>query len=158
MISDLIESWHIHNRINLYLLDAIPLEALDSKIASYSRSVAVIFAHLHAVRIAWIEPADAELASDLKKIPVRSKFEQATINHDILRESLTASGDAMAILLQRGFEKGRISGFKPHPGAFLAYLIAHEAHHRGEIGIILTESGHPLPKDVDFALWDWDRG
>ena len=30
MDEQLIETWNIHNRINLYLLDAIPDEALDA--------------------------------------------------------------------------------------------------------------------------------
>lgn len=157
MNSDLIETWHIHNRINLYLLDAIPQDLLQTKIASYSRSIAVIFAHLHGVRLAWLDAAAADLIQDLKKIPSRSKSEQEAISHAVLHESLSASGNAIAILLERSFEKGKITGFKPHPTAFWAYLIAHEAHHRGEIGIILAESGHPLSKDIDYALWDWNK-
>jgi uncharacterized damage-inducible protein DinB len=39
---------------------------------------------------------------------------------------------------------GKIRGFKPHAAAFLGYLISHESHHRGEIGMVLAQSGHPL--------------
>ena len=45
-------------------------------------------------------------------------------------------------LLERGFTTGRVKGFKPHPEAFLGYMIAHEAYHRGQIILILKENGH----------------
>jgi hypothetical protein len=39
MMEPLLEMWEIHNRINLYLLDAIPPEALRAVSASKGRAV-----------------------------------------------------------------------------------------------------------------------
>jgi uncharacterized damage-inducible protein DinB len=36
-------------------------------------------------------------------------------------------------------------------------MIAHEAYHHGEIGIMLTQAGFPLPKETAYAIWDWKR-
>src|SRR5205085_11698303 len=46
-----LDAWEIHNRINLYLLDAIEAEHLNDHLASKGRSVGEQFAHLHNVRL-----------------------------------------------------------------------------------------------------------
>ena len=155
MLDDLLDTWRIHNRINLFLLDVIGAEDLQAKTEGYSRSVAGIFAHIYSVRRAWIEPSAPDLLENLPKLSAKTKHELAAINHEILKQAFVASGEAIEILFERGFAKGKISGFKPHPTAFFAYLIAHEAHHRGEIGLILSQTGHPLSKDIDYAMCNW---
>jgi uncharacterized damage-inducible protein DinB len=57
--------------------------------------------------------------------------------------------------LQAGFSSGKIKGFKPHPEAFPGYMISHEAHHRGQIILILKENGHLPGKKTLYGLWEW---
>lgn len=47
LLQQLVESWEIHARINLYLLDAVPPGALGDRSASKGRTVAEQFAHVH---------------------------------------------------------------------------------------------------------------
>jgi uncharacterized damage-inducible protein DinB len=49
----------------------------------------------------------------------------------------------------------RIKGFKPDTAAFVGYIIAHDSHHRGQIGMLARQTGFPLPKQVDFGMWEW---
>lgn len=51
--------------------------------------------------------------------------------------------------------EGRIKGFKPDAGSFLAYLFAHDTHHRGQISMLARQVGHPLSKSANFGLWAW---
>jgi uncharacterized damage-inducible protein DinB len=152
----LIETWNIHNRINLYMLDAITPEALTGVSASKQpkvagRNVAEQFAHMHNVRLGWLEHSAADLFATLRKI---EKGEGS--DKDLLRRSLDDSGNAIAMLLQRGIGAGgKIKNFKPHAAAFMGYLISHESYHRGEIGIILAQSGHPLDKKISYGMWEW---
>jgi uncharacterized damage-inducible protein DinB len=150
MEQQLLETWEIHSRINLYLLDAIAPDALSGISASKGRNVAQQFAHLHNVRMMWLQSAAPQLMEGL------TKFESKTTpDKDALRRALEQSAHAIGETLRAGLAAGKIKGFKPHPVAFLGYLIAHESYHHGEIGIILTQSGHPLDKKVAFGMWEW---
>ena len=72
---------------------------------------------------------------------------------EALRSSLEASGRAIAELLRKAVASGgKVKGFKPHASAFLGYLIAHESHHRGQVGWTLKGTGHPLDPKTAFGL------
>lgn len=151
MDTQLIDTWNIHNRINLYVLGAIADEALTGVPASKGRSVAEEIAHIHNVRLMWLQSAAPELMAGQAKI----EKEQAA-NKALLARSLEESGRAIADLLAKAVESGgRVKGFKPHATAFLGYLISHESYHLGAIGIILAQSGHPLDKKVAYGMWEW---
>jgi uncharacterized damage-inducible protein DinB len=146
----LLDAWAINNRVNLYMLDAIAAEALTGVSASKGRSVGEVFAHIHNVRLMWLQSADPTLLNGLSKLEKDAVDDRAT-----LRGALEASGQAIATLMSRGLASGRIKGFKPHPAAFFGYLVSHDAYHRGEIGIILKQSGHPLDQKTSYGLWEW---
>lgn len=150
MEEQLVDTWDIHNRINLYLLDAVPDVALDAQLADKGfGSVYKQFAHMHNVRLLWLKAAAPELMTGLEKL------EAETGTKEELHKALEASGTALAALLQKGLAAGKIKNFKPHPAAFLGYCIAHEAHHRGQIGWTLKFTGNPLDKKVAFGMWEW---
>jgi uncharacterized damage-inducible protein DinB len=147
----LLETWAIHDRINVYFLDAIPADALGASLSPKGRTVYDLFAHIHNVRLLWLKSASADLLDGLAKIETKSVGDQTN-----LRDSLAASGRAISELLKRAFAgDGKIKGFKPHAVAFLGYLISHESHHRGQAGWALKFSGHPLDQKTAYGLWEW---
>ena len=145
-----IETWEIHNRINLYLLNAIKEEYFTDISASKGRNVGEQFAHIHNVRLMWLKAADPVLLKGQNKIEKDSK-----LTKKLLSTELTKSGDAISKLLTNGFETEKIKGFKPHPFAFFGYLISHESHHRGQIILSLKQSGHPIDQKTQYGLWEW---
>lgn len=147
----LVDTWQIHNRIMVYVLDAVAPAALGSRLAGKGRSVGEQFAHLHNVRLMWLRSAAPELLTGLTKI---EKAE--AIDKEHLHAALTASGEAIAALLRQVLATGgKIKGFRPHASAFLGYLVAHESYHQGEIGLILGQAGLPLDKTVAYGMWEW---
>jgi uncharacterized damage-inducible protein DinB len=155
---DLIETCNINNRINLFLLNALPPEVLPSvPPAMKGRSVAAIFAHIHAVRLTWLDVIAQEQAKSLPKIPTRTKTDLAAITLPLLQDALEQSAAAMTQGITARLESGKTSVFKPNPIAFVGYLVGHEGYHRGEICMTLTEAGHKLPDDVLYGQWEWEK-
>jgi len=147
----LLETWEIHNRINLYLLDAVEPAALVSLSASKGRTVGEQFAHIHNVRLMWLKSAATELLAGLMKI----EKEQA-VDKKLLRKCLAESGQAIKSLLSKSvLDGGKVKGFKPHVTAFLGYLVSHESHHRGQIILSLKQAGKPLDKKILYGIWEW---
>ena len=97
----LLETWNIHNRINLYLLDAVDTAALGSYSASRGRSVGEQFAHLHNVRLMWLKAAAPDLLKGLGKIE-----KDCGPDKKLLRQSLVDSGAAIKRLLAKSIEAG----------------------------------------------------
>lgn len=146
-----LETWDIHNRINLYLLDGIEAPVLGSYSASKGRSVGEQFAHVHNVRLMWLKAAAPELLKGLDKI----EKEQAG-QKKLLRKALVDSGKAISTLLGKSIEAGgKVKNFKPHAVAFFSYLISHESHHRGQIVLSLKQARHPLDKKIQYGIWEW---
>ena len=150
-IEMLIESWSIHNRIHLYLLESIPDESMSAAMGGRGRTVFDLFAHIHNVRLMWLKPAAPDLLEGLEKIEPKSG-----IIREQLASALTSSSAAVEKLLRRSLGDGaKVKGFKPHAPAFLAYLISHESHHRGQIEWALKSAGAPLSDKVSYGLWEW---
>jgi len=151
MANPLVETWQIHDRINLYLLDAVATESLSSHSASKGRSVGEQFAHIHNVRLMWLKAAAPDLLASLNKIETNQAGDKK-----LLRKSLVDSGKAISALLTKSLEaEGKIKGFKPHAAAFVGYLISHESHHRGQIALSLKQAGVPLDKKTAYGIWEW---
>ncbi len=150
IVSQLIDTWQIHNRIHLYLLDAIDEAHYKDVASSKGRSVGDQFAHMHNVRLMWLKVAAPDILATQTKIE-----KDVPLTRALLKTELENSASAIAQLLEKGLQDGKIKGFKPHPVAFLGYLIAHESHHRGQILLALKQSGHPVDQKTQYGLWEW---
>ncbi|MBL7996588.1 DinB family protein [bacterium] len=150
MTQHLIETWDIHNRINLYLLNAIKEEHLADVSASKGRNVAEQFAHIHNVRLMWLKAANPNLLMGQTKIEKDPKPSKKLLSTELIK-----SARAIASLLDNGFKEGKIKGFKPHPAGFFGYLVSHESHHRGQIMLTLKQSGHAVNQKIQYGLWEW---
>ena len=149
--NQLVETWEIHNRINLYVLEAIDPEALRDLSPTRGRTVGELFAHLHNVRLMWLKSAAPDQLKNLKKIEKPNAG-----NKTVLRKSLVDSGSAISVLLKNSLSAdGRIKGFKPNVTAFAAYMISHESHHRGQAVLLLKQSGHRLDNKILYGMWEW---
>lgn len=158
LIDPIVGTWRVHDRINLHLprrisergLAAVPLE-------SRGRNVAQVFAHRHKVRVAWLPYNGRELVRAVPRVANGASFTRAK-----LKAALAASGETVARLLERATEGAvRIRAFKHQPVRWLAYLVSHDSHHRGQMAWALTQRGMRLPDDVAIRglchMWYWGR-
>jgi uncharacterized damage-inducible protein DinB len=133
------------------LLDALSQEQLAHIPSLRARSIADQFAHLHNVRIMWLEVQAPGVAKSLHKI------EKGTATKRTLKDALEASADAFANMLDAAERSGKIKSGKRGIYAFFAYAIAHEAHHRGQIIAHLKHAKIPLDRMLGFGLWEWEK-
>ncbi|GLC25416.1 DinB family protein [Roseisolibacter agri] len=145
----LLEAFATSDRINHYLLAHLPAEAwAAAPPGGKGRTIAAIVAHMHNVRLMWLKAAGAAaLPAPLDRATVTPA--QAA---DALAESRAALADVLAAALAGD---GRVKGFKPDVVGFFGYLVAHDAHHRGQIAMLARQVGHPLPQSAMFGMWEW---
>jgi len=152
VLDQIIEALRTNNRINLMLFDAIDKEGMACTLSKRGgRNVLRQFAHIHDVRRMQIEARGRKLGIQLEKFPAKEPVTRARI-----RKALVTSGKALERFFS-AIDKGEANCMKKGPVIYLAYFMAHDAHHRGGILLTLKERGLPVPKDIRYGVWDWGR-
>lgn len=154
MLDQLREAWRTNNRINLFLIDRISDEGMKCTLSKRGgRNVVRQFAHLHNVRVWHLERRARDLAAGLETFDTHDEPDKET-----LKAALEASGERVETFLEqclagaakrRSFKKGVLSN--------LAYLVAHESHHRGNVLLTLKQCGHAPDQPTRYAIWNWDK-
>jgi len=146
----LLTSFDTNDRINQYLLENLPAEAWRAEPPEgKGRSIAAIVAHMHNVRVMWLKAT-----AKGSKIPDQLDRNNVTVAQ--AAKGLEQSRASLSAVLKSSLEgDGRVKGFRPDVGGFFGYLIAHDAHHRGQICMLARQAGHPLPQKAMFGMWEW---
>ena len=140
----------VSESINQSLLQAVADAAWTTPQPSgKGRNIAQLFAHIHNVRLMWLT---AQKRSD-----VPSKVDPDALTKTGARKALEASASALRAVIREAAqtEEGRIRDFKPNVAHFVAYLISHEAHHRGQVTQATRALGHAVDQKTMFGMWNW---
>lgn len=145
----LLNAFDINDGINRYMIENLSGEAWTAKAPDgKGRTIAAIVAHMHNVRVMWLKAAKAD------EIP--EQLDRASVNPAEAVRGLEGSRKALHALIRRALESdGRIKNFRPDVASFVGYLIAHDAHHRGQVAMLARQVGHPLPQKAMFGMWEW---
>jgi len=158
MKEQLLDTWHISNRMLMKLLAAVDADGLKGvPVGMKGRAVGEIFAHIHNVRLMWLEVSAPKLLDGVTKVPMKTKADKEAITKDALWTALEQSNTAMTELFADGVDKGKIKECKPHVMGCFGYFIAHEWYHIGEICMTLTQAGHKLPDETLYGVWEWGK-
>jgi uncharacterized damage-inducible protein DinB len=147
-------------------MNQIVLEHLDPRVwrakppGGKGRSIAAIFAHVHNVRRKWLR-----LSAPHMKLPVELDWRKVTQKQ--AAAALAQSGARCSEMLAEalGNPASRIEKFlrdgwaRPWaPGAAMfAYMVTHDAHHRGQVCLLAAQLGFPLRGEAAYGLWSWER-
>ena len=152
LVEQLLAAWTTSDTHTRTLLAAIDLESLLIRPRPRARTIGKIFAHLVSVRLRWVETiGGAGLLEEIE--PLEAGDDES---RDTLDAALATSAAAVAQLARtRLDEGGKVSGFSGGVPAFLGYLIAHDAHHRGQILGLLASEGKKVANEVAYGIWEW---
>jgi uncharacterized damage-inducible protein DinB len=146
----LLTSFDTNDRINRYMIENLPAEAWRAEPpGGKGRTIAAIVAHMHNVRVMWLKAA-------AKGSKVPDQLNRSSVTPAQATKALEQSRTALSVVLKSALESdGRVKGFRPDVAGFFGYLIAHDAHHRGQICMLVRQAGHPLPPKAMFGMWEW---
>jgi uncharacterized damage-inducible protein DinB len=164
MIRDLSESifaaWATSNRSTVYLIEGLPRALWNATIPAIPRrTFRTIAAHLHNSRCSWIRTLGLESG-----IPVPDRVDLRLASRRAVISALGRSSRGIAALLRKAVAAG---GVLPAPKAYvwrnlpldaghiLAYFVAHEGHHRGQIIMAARQLGMRVPQEVLNGVWHW---
>jgi len=148
-----------NERMNQLLIEQLDPAAWTAKPPGKARTIAAIFTHMHNVRTKWIR-----LTAPHLKIPVQLNRTRCTPRR--ARVALAASGARCVEMLGEALGgDGRIEKFRRDGWArswpvgieMLCYMLAHEAHHRGQVCLLAHQLGYPLPGKAAYGMWNWEK-
>ncbi|TMI70701.1 MAG: hypothetical protein E6H09_15640 [Bacteroidetes bacterium] len=153
MKEQLLETWRIHNKMNLLLMDNITDAGMERTSSPRGRTVYHQLAHMHNVRIQWLEVCAPDI---FKKHPAIKK--ETALDRKGLRQAFEGSAAGIEELIHKSCDnEGRVKNFKKGVIPLTGYFISHESHHRGNILLTLKQAGENLPDALKWGLWEWGK-
>jgi uncharacterized damage-inducible protein DinB len=150
-----VDPYSISDRMNQLVLEHLDRRAWRAAVpGERGRTIAAIFSHVHNVRCKWIRLTAPQLGVPAPLDRLRATPRQA-------RTALARSAARCALMLHdpavTSFRRVGWASRWPAGPSMLAYMLTHDAHHRGQVCMLAHQLGYPLPVEVDAGMWAWDR-
>ena len=158
--NDLLAAWGTSNRVTEFFFENLPSELWKEKIPGAPRkTVRMIAGHIHNARCMWIKMIGKHYG-----IAPPKSVDRRVVSRTSLLSALKKSNNAIVELINVGLDQNGTSGadvpwmnMPADVTHFICYLIAHEAHHRGQIILVARGSGHRLQPEVTNGIWQWKK-
>jgi len=158
----ILKTWRTNNQVTVFLIEHLSPELWAATVpGAPRRTIRMIAGHLHNARCMWIKTLGQELG-----VTVPRSVDRRRVGRKELVPALERSSRGILRLLAIGCDRGgRIPPASTYiwrnlpldVGHVLAYFVAHEAHHRGQIVLVARALGYRLPADVTAGLWQWTK-
>jgi uncharacterized damage-inducible protein DinB len=145
--------------MNQMLIEHLDPAAWRAQPPGNVRTIAAIFTHVHNVRCKWIRltAPHLEVPAQLNRAHCTPRQARAALAQsaarcvEMLTEALNGDGRVETFL--------RDGWAQPWPVGpeMLCYMLAHEAHHRGQVSMLAHQLGFPLSGNVNSGLWNWEK-
>jgi uncharacterized damage-inducible protein DinB len=148
---EIVEAFEQCGRITEYLVTVVPRRFWQQAPPSgHGRTIAAMVAHIHGVRKTFAKMGGA---------PVPPSLDRNSVTPVQARRALRQTNAALATLFRDSLLRGdaRIKGLPRRSVNMMAYLIQHDAHHRGQIMLRARELGHAFSGDDVMRVWGWKR-
>jgi uncharacterized damage-inducible protein DinB len=160
-LHETLQAYALNDRMNQILLEHLDSRAWRAKSPGHKgRTIADIFAHVHNIRCKWLR-----LSAPHLKLPARLDRSRCTQKQTqkALAESAARCSQMLAEALTP--QQGRVKSFvrdgwaRPWPPgvAMFAYMITHDAHHRGQVCMLAHQLRFPLQGQGAYGLWVWEK-
>jgi uncharacterized damage-inducible protein DinB len=158
----ILAAWETNNRVTVFLVENLPSPLWKASVpGAPRRTVRMIAGHIHNARCMWIKMIGQEHG-----LPVPGSVDRRKVGRKELVSALKRSSRGISGLLRIGCARG---GRIPIPSTYvwrnlpldvghvLAYFVAHEGHHRGQLVLLARQLGHRLPVSTTGGLWQWTK-
>ena len=153
-----VQMFAVNDRMNQVLIAGLDPAAWRAKPPGKVRPIAAIFTHVHNVRCKWVR-----LTAPHLKVP--ALLNRAHCTQGQARAGLAESAARCGEMLGESLGGGGIEVFRrdgwaqPWPVGveMLCYMVAHEAHHRGQVCMLAHQLGFPLAHVVGDGIWNWEK-
>ena len=157
----LLAAWRTNSRVTAFLVENLSHDLWEASVPDVPRrTIRMIAAHLHNIRCRWIRTLGLEHG-----IAVPALVDLRKVTRRQLLAALARSSRGIEALLRLGIAAGgrlpptKLYVWRNLPldvGHVLAYFVAHEGHHRGQIVQTARQLGLRLPAGVVNGLWAWN--
>ena len=149
-----------NDRMNQILIEHLDPAAWRAKPPGNVRTIVAIFTHMHNMRAKWVRltaphlgvPAQLNRAHCTPQQACAALAESAARCAEMLAEALGESESRVEMFHRDGWARPWQVGPE-----MLCYMVAHEAHHRGQVAMLAHQLGFPLPVAVTSGIWNWEK-
>jgi uncharacterized damage-inducible protein DinB len=159
----LAESYIVNDSMNQLMLEYLDPRAWRLKPpgdGAGARPIVAIVTHMHNIRRKWIR-----LSAPGMKVPV--ELDRARCTQKQARTALADSARRCAEMIREALAgpegcvpKFHRDGWAPKwngGAAMFTYMVAHDAHHRGQVCMLAHQLGYKLPMKAISGMWGWEK-
>lgn len=149
----IVKTWKTGNRVTVFFIENLPVKLWTEKVPGYKqKTIQMIGSHLHNCRRMWIRRTGKKFGIEPPEFVDRYHVSQSE-----LIEALQVSSLKIIRILEEAIDqKKKPHGF-PDITHFMTYLVAHEAHHRGQILMAARQLGYEPDDELAYGIWYWNK-
>jgi uncharacterized damage-inducible protein DinB len=155
------EAFVVNDGMNQIVLEHLDPRAWRARpVGSGARPIVAVVTHMHNMRRKWIRlsaphiklPAELDRARCTQKQAKVALAESARRCAEMIREALLGTEGRVPQFHRDGWARRWPSG-----AGMFTYMVAHDAHHRGQVCMLAHQLGYKLPTKAVYEMWRWEK-